>query len=1054
MDAGGVPVADDGRFADPRWQWPEYDTEAVVELRIHGIGGEGPETMTRDPHPVMVGGDAGVGFWRARDPVVRRPRVLPDGDHRPSADPQDSEPDAGSHVREVVSWGGTTSGHGRSSLWVLLLPFALFNAAGRMAPPGAASWRRTLHQSLCRLLALSMTVAIVALFMGTMVDLLALQCASQPLCVSADLTGGWLLTPLEVFADDAAALVALVALVPVTLVYLLRMAGRRELTTVGRRRRRTILRTTPAQQLHADDFWENQWPAWRLRGMHTSAGYAWAVVVLAATLPPLLPDLPTWIGLNATGLGLVALVGNAVIVALPRTAATRADVDLGVAIMALRAVALFGLGSLVGTAVAEQLPFLDATGGQVVTAAVGGVASFWALRELYRHAVTVRGRDDAPSGGRRDLALLGGIAALTAVLAPAGPGRVATAGALQRLLEDQRLDWLLDGAPAGVYAPLWGLVLVQAVLLVGLVGTSVGPVDDGAQHGRWRTGRGPLRPASVPGNLGAPVIALLSLLIVTAVGAGLQHAVLDWLGTRVTDYDQAMTAAVDPVLGDAAARARVQLALPWWKAWTAFVFVVTATLAGVAGGLALLGSRKEPPSDHAVRASLGRSMAPWSVPGGHEGEREEPQHEHGDDTHGGGRPRPSRVDRLAGSLRRRIGFVAGTALTVAGLLGLHQTMRRLEPSVADTVVLIGATVALTVFGARALRRRNAGASGTASRPPSTIEPDDGVHAALRAALEDTRAAWLHQELTRRSGVALLAAVVAATVVAAMGMAGWLGDSPPMATAVLWVTGLLPLGALFLVNTAREDRTVRRNLGRIWDVLAFWPRLTHPFSPPSYGEALVPAVAARVISLRQKGHPVVLAGHSQGSVVALATVLQLDRADDVHVVTYGSPLRLLYEGFFPTVFGGDDGAIARGTPDDRPSTPATWHNLMAFSEPIGTPLWSVPTADGRHQWDVLAKLPWRSCPVCGWARGDLPTGASATAADVTISDPDRLVNRADEADGRPAGHSSYRRSREMDEHLSHLAATAATHATAATQATRAASPAPTRDAAPPGPAASD
>jgi hypothetical protein len=110
----------------------------------------------------------------------------------------------------------------------------------------------------------------------------------------------------------------------------------------------------------------------------------------------------------------------------------------------------------------------------------------------------------------------------------------------------------------------------------------------------------------------------------------------------------------------------------------------------------------------------------------------------------------------------------------------------------------------------------------------------------------------------------------------------------------------------------------------------------------------------------------------------------------------------------------------------------------MGEPLGTPLWrwSVPgltddrpgTTTAEAAWAVHLQLPWAACPVCGWAR-PLPAGVATQSAptppvaavDLTITDPDRVVSRADEVDGLPLGHSAYHRSRELDDHLATLVA---------------------------------
>ncbi|MCP3976216.1 MAG: hypothetical protein GY720_17170, partial [bacterium] len=85
-----------------------------TELRIHGVGGAAPESMLND-EAFLVAGNETSGFYR-----------VDAGNHDPVA----------SHA-EAYSWGGLTSGGGflqtlRKSLWIVLLPYAMINAAGWM----------------------------------------------------------------------------------------------------------------------------------------------------------------------------------------------------------------------------------------------------------------------------------------------------------------------------------------------------------------------------------------------------------------------------------------------------------------------------------------------------------------------------------------------------------------------------------------------------------------------------------------------------------------------------------------------------------------------------------------------------------------------------------------------------------------------------------------------------------------------------------------------------------------------------------------------------------
>ena len=83
---------------------------------------------------------------------------------------------------------------------------------------------------------------------------------------------------------------------------------------------------------------------------------------------------------------------------------------------------------------------------------------------------------------------------------------------------------------------------------------------------------------------------------------------------------------------------------------------------------------------------------------------------------------------------------------------------------------------------------------------------------------------------------------------------------------------------------------------------------------------------------------VLAAHSQGSIIAAATLLQDDGATSrrVALLTFGSPLRRLYARNFPAYFG--TGAIPRL----RQRQQRRWINLWARSDPIGS--WVIDDRD--------------------------------------------------------------------------------------------------------------
>lgn len=90
----------------------------VIELRIHGVSGTPPEDLLRTP-AIRVSGSDRSGFYRSEGTVSSRAGFV-----------------------EAYSWGGLTSSARSTALWLLLLPFAVINLAGWMAPDTPPDDRR------------------------------------------------------------------------------------------------------------------------------------------------------------------------------------------------------------------------------------------------------------------------------------------------------------------------------------------------------------------------------------------------------------------------------------------------------------------------------------------------------------------------------------------------------------------------------------------------------------------------------------------------------------------------------------------------------------------------------------------------------------------------------------------------------------------------------------------------------------------------------------------------------------------------------------------------
>ncbi len=893
-------------WSSPGLHYPEYPAGSVVELRVHGVGGEPPSVMTRDPHPVQVAGDDVIGVFRARDPVVGT---------------LGTAPDASLHVREVVSWGGQTSGTWRHALWVLLMPFAMFNVAGRMHLPGR---RGRLHRMVCRVLGLTMTLTTVGLACTIGMDLVATQyVANWP-----DDPPFWV-APFRAYLQDPAGSLSLAAILPSVVLIMLWVASRYQQRHGG-------VATGPAasgpdESLHLTDptFWSTQWATSRMRGMHVTAGTAWiaGTLAIAVTATPGSPVALGWVVAVQAGVVVVSLG----LACLPQLLREEPIAWIDRLMQVMRLAALGPLGFMFGawlptdamvtwidgarlspvrvvvTALALVLAVAAIDGGVPVWRRVGllvasgvmlvaawtipqlAVLAFpvvvwlWAIGGLLVVAWAILTRPRTGNGTPDVRGWPSVLLVVGAALVGLGMAQASNLGQAAATLDEWggRLvgsgDWLvkalLGQALAGpqdwqvavaTYVPMVVLGLLQAGLIGALALASLTPTPRPT-----RLGIGPVPGASqvddgraIVGNAGAVVLAMLSLFILVAVGAGLHGLVADLLGERVIG----VSLVGEAVAAQVSAGEAVPIVIVPWLVWSAKVMLGVLVAGPVWAGL-VVWRRLVGPEPEDVETHMRDSWEAFGAQGG---------------------PGDLDADDLA---------------TIGRLWNLQWLLRH-----------AGGVLVASVVG------------GLAMLVVLLVSLREGAVDGLRLAALD--------------GISMALVV------------------------------LLPLAGFALVRSSLSARATRRQIGRLWDVLTFWPRVTHPFSPPCYAETLVPGISDRVRRIVTGSWPaeepprapssVILAGHSQGSMVSLAAAAQLGPvATNVSLVSYGSPIAILYERMFREPFAGPSG------PDDSEAvvrhvanSVQNWHHLLAMTEPFAMPFWSVAgfTPDTRISSGRLAGHP--------------------------------------------------------------------------------------------------
>ncbi|UNZ20777.1 lipase family protein [Streptomyces sp. 891-h] len=251
----------------------------ALELLVHGVGGTTPAEMLGDPRTERVTGDSTAAIHRRTDDV--------DAERHP-------EDYAGRPVPEAYCWSNLTSGNGARALWLILLPFMVANLA-HWTRPAAHGRRRTvrLHGLLVRLIALSLTVLLIAAACEVALDLIAWQCAGSERCAQERTWLGFMAAPqgpgdLGGWWSQPGRRLALAAVLPTAVTVLLWWLSHR--TWSAYESQPPLERTVPEDDPAADGrpplslpgFWYGKRLVARLRAAHTAAGFLTVAGALTA----------------------------------------------------------------------------------------------------------------------------------------------------------------------------------------------------------------------------------------------------------------------------------------------------------------------------------------------------------------------------------------------------------------------------------------------------------------------------------------------------------------------------------------------------------------------------------------------------------------------------------------------------------------------------------------------------------------------------------------------------------------------------------------------------
>ncbi|HEU4320999.1 MAG TPA: hypothetical protein VFS66_13080 [Acidimicrobiia bacterium] len=154
----------------------------------------------------------------------------------------------------------------------------------------------------------------------------------------------------------------------------------------------------------------------------------------------------------------------------------------------------------------------------------------------------------------------------------------------------------------------------------------------------------------------------------------------------------------------------------------------------------------------------------------------------------------------------------------------------------------------------------------------------------------------------------------------------------------------------------EER--RRQVGILWDLGSFWPRWYHPLAPPGYGPRAIQDLTAQLEAI---GPEVILAAHSQGSLISAVTIARTGRP--TRFITYGSQLGLLYPRMFPST--GIDDMV-----EEVSTLCPSWINLWRSTDYLGGHYVSRGHVDNRRVTSGSGHSGYEPTPEYRDAREDL------------------------------------------------------------------------------------